>query len=150
MRISFSRLTLMPALLAGGLLLALPAAAQVYKWTDANGRVTYSSTPPPGNQKADPVQLRGVETYNSAAQPSGVGGASVINQSQGGAPAAPAAAPAPASAPASGEVSATNANCADGRTNCARGEAPEMDYPDRANERVRPQFTIDVRPKPSK
>jgi hypothetical protein len=33
-------------------LVALPAGAQLYKWTDANGRVQYSDKPPPAGQKA--------------------------------------------------------------------------------------------------
>ena len=33
-------------------LVALPAGAQLYKWTDANGRVQYSDKPPPTGQKA--------------------------------------------------------------------------------------------------
>lgn len=31
--------------------LAVPAAAALYKWTDANGRVVYSDQPPPGDVK---------------------------------------------------------------------------------------------------
>ena len=38
------------ALLAAALLVALPAAAEMYKWVDDNGVVTYSNTPPPGKQ----------------------------------------------------------------------------------------------------
>ncbi len=34
---------------------ALPAAAALYKWTDANGRVIYSDQPPPGNVKVDTI-----------------------------------------------------------------------------------------------
>jgi hypothetical protein len=32
-------------------LLALPAAAELYKWTDENGKVHYSDQPPPANVK---------------------------------------------------------------------------------------------------
>ncbi len=32
-----------------------PAGAVLYKWVDANGRVTYSDQPPPGNVKAEIV-----------------------------------------------------------------------------------------------
>jgi len=32
---------------------AMPAAAALYKWTDANGRVVYSDQPPMGNIKAE-------------------------------------------------------------------------------------------------
>jgi len=35
---------------------ALPAAATLYKWTDANGRVVYSDQPPPGDVKTQIVQ----------------------------------------------------------------------------------------------
>ena len=38
------------------LLLALPAAAQIYKYTDANGNTAYSNQPPDGVQ-AQPVEL---------------------------------------------------------------------------------------------
>lgn len=34
------------------LCVALPASAQMYKWVDANGKVHYSDTPPPGNVKS--------------------------------------------------------------------------------------------------
>jgi type IV secretory pathway VirB10-like protein len=40
---------------AGVLLAAGPAAAVLYKWIDANGRVSYSDQPPPGNVKAEIV-----------------------------------------------------------------------------------------------
>lgn len=42
-------------------LVALPAAATLYKWTDANGRVVYSDQPPNANVK--------VETVSGAAPP---------------------------------------------------------------------------------
>lgn len=38
------------------LLVALPAAAAVYKWTDASGRVIYSDQPPPANVKAETIK----------------------------------------------------------------------------------------------
>lgn len=38
------------------LLIALPAAAQIYKYTDANGNTAYSNQPPDG-VKAQPVEL---------------------------------------------------------------------------------------------
>lgn len=42
------RTTLLAALAAGSLcLVAVPAAAALYKWVDANGRVVYSDQPPP-------------------------------------------------------------------------------------------------------
>jgi Skp family chaperone for outer membrane proteins len=48
------------AVLAVGLASA-PALAALYKWTDANGRVTYSDQPPAGNVK--------VETLNTPPPP---------------------------------------------------------------------------------
>jgi hypothetical protein len=45
-----SRTTLLAAIAAGSLcLVALPAAAALYKWVDANGRVVYSDQPPPAS-----------------------------------------------------------------------------------------------------
>jgi hypothetical protein len=41
------------ALVAVWALVALPAAAALYKWTDANGRVVYSDQPPPGTIKSE-------------------------------------------------------------------------------------------------
>ncbi len=38
-----------------GLLVAGSAAAALYKWTDANGRVVYSDQPPSGNEKYEIV-----------------------------------------------------------------------------------------------
>lgn len=35
------------------LCLAQPAAAQMYKWVDSNGKVQYSDKPPPGNVKTE-------------------------------------------------------------------------------------------------
>src|SRR5215471_16503726 len=43
------------AVCAGLALTALPAGAVLYKWVDANGHVTYSDQPPPGNVKAEVV-----------------------------------------------------------------------------------------------
>ena len=37
-------------------LIAAPAAAALYKWTDATGRVVYSDQPPPGNVKVETLQ----------------------------------------------------------------------------------------------
>ena len=36
-------------------LVAAPALATTYKWTDANGRVIYSDQPPPGNVKTESI-----------------------------------------------------------------------------------------------
>jgi hypothetical protein len=41
--------------LATALVLAAPALAATYKWTDANGRVVYSDQPPPGNVKVEAI-----------------------------------------------------------------------------------------------
>src|SRR3989304_2708120 len=35
---------------------ALPAAAQMYKWVDANGKVQYSDKPPPSNVKTEKLR----------------------------------------------------------------------------------------------
>ncbi len=35
---------------------ALPAAAQTYKWVDANGKVHYSDKPPPGNVRTQTLR----------------------------------------------------------------------------------------------
>ena len=43
------------ALAAGVLVAAGPAGAVLYKWIDANGRVSYSDQPPPANVKAEIV-----------------------------------------------------------------------------------------------
>ncbi|MBU1224639.1 MAG: DUF4124 domain-containing protein [Gammaproteobacteria bacterium] len=48
-----------PTLILLALLLAWPASAGVYKWTDAQGRVQYSDSPPPA---AKTTQLR-LQTY---------------------------------------------------------------------------------------
>jgi Domain of unknown function (DUF4124) len=42
---------LLLALMSGAWLVAAPAAAQTYKWTDADGKVHYSDQPPPANAK---------------------------------------------------------------------------------------------------
>ena len=52
-------------------LLASPASAGVYKWTDAQGRIQYSDTPPPSAKAA---QLK-LQTYTGVAQVSKVVGA---------------------------------------------------------------------------
>ncbi len=40
------------------LLLVLPAQAQVYKWTDANGQVHYGSAPPAADRPAQTLDIR--------------------------------------------------------------------------------------------
>ncbi len=136
--------SLCAALIAGGIALCFASAsgAQIYKWTDEKGRVTYSGTPPPGKAKAEPIQLRGVETYTAG--PSQAPAAS--GAAAGAAPARAAGAAATGAAPGADAAgtAAADANCADGRSNCSRGEAPELNFPERSNERVRPQFTIGV------
>ncbi len=44
---------LLPALLAAG----SSGAEQIYRWVDANGKVTFSSTPPPEGKRAEVVDL---------------------------------------------------------------------------------------------
>lgn len=50
------------------LLAASAAQAGVYKWTDANGRVHYSSSPPPGGQ-AEQVRIRSAPASSEADTP---------------------------------------------------------------------------------
>lgn len=52
------------SLLVLSLTLALPAAAQVYQWRDAQGRINYSDSPPPcrsgeDRQAREPAQGAG-------------------------------------------------------------------------------------------
>jgi len=60
-----------PYLIFLGLLIALPASAGVYKWTDAQGRTQYSDTPPP---TAKSTQLK-LQSFTGAAQVSQASGA---------------------------------------------------------------------------
>ena len=53
--------TLRFAVLAAALV-ALPAGAQLYKWTDANGRVQYSDKPPPAGARGQTVQGNNIST----------------------------------------------------------------------------------------
>src|SRR5574340_50446 len=39
------------------LCVALPAAAQMYKWVDSDGKVKYSDTPPPSNVKTERLRI---------------------------------------------------------------------------------------------
>jgi hypothetical protein len=50
------------------LLIALPAAAQIYKYTDANGNTAYSNQPPDG-VKAQPVELPPLNSVEPQATP---------------------------------------------------------------------------------
>ncbi|MFA5913661.1 MAG: DUF4124 domain-containing protein [Burkholderiales bacterium] len=45
------------AVLGLALCVALPAAAQMYKWVDADGKVKYSDTPPPSNVKTEKLRI---------------------------------------------------------------------------------------------
>lgn len=60
-----------PILILLALFLAWPASAGVYKWTDAQGRVQYSDSPPPA---AKATQLR-LQTYTGPVEVSRVIGA---------------------------------------------------------------------------
>jgi hypothetical protein len=51
-----SRIGPLACVAAGVLMLAFPAAATLYKWTDANGRVVYSDQPPPGKTEVKTLQ----------------------------------------------------------------------------------------------
>lgn len=44
---------LLMALIGGAWLAATPAAAQTYKWKDADGKIHYSDQPPPANAKEE-------------------------------------------------------------------------------------------------
>lgn len=61
-------------LLVAATLGTLPAFAQLYKWTDANGRVQYSDKPPPG-QKAQAITGSNVSTVSGAASSGAAAGA---------------------------------------------------------------------------
>lgn len=60
-----------PTLILLALFLAWPASAGVYKWTDAQGRIQYSDSPPPA---AKTTQLR-LQTYTGPVEVSRVIGA---------------------------------------------------------------------------
>lgn len=60
--------------LALAALVAAPAGAQLYKWTDANGRVQYSDKPPPAGQKATQVSKSGVSTVSPGTASSAAAG----------------------------------------------------------------------------
>lgn len=63
------------------LMLALPAVAQIYKYTDANGNTAYSSQPPNGT-KAETVDLPPLNNVNTAAPPPGPSAPQPQNQPQ--------------------------------------------------------------------
>ncbi len=52
-----ARPVLSATLLAAALGFALPAAAQMYKWTDEKGQVSYSNTPPPTSVQAKKIGM---------------------------------------------------------------------------------------------
>jgi hypothetical protein len=62
------------ALLAA-MLVSLPAGAQLYKWTDANGRVQYSDKPPPAGRPSERLTNNAISTVTSPAAPAGTPGA---------------------------------------------------------------------------
>jgi Domain of unknown function (DUF4124) len=51
-----SRIAPLAYVAVGVLMFAFPAAATLYKWTDANGRVVYSDQPPPGKTEVKTLQ----------------------------------------------------------------------------------------------
>ncbi|HVY07220.1 MAG TPA: DUF4124 domain-containing protein [Burkholderiales bacterium] len=57
------------AVVAAGCLYAALAGAQMYKWTDADGKVHYSDQPPPANAKAETT----IKPRKGAAQPAAAG-----------------------------------------------------------------------------
>lgn len=73
-----------------GLLAQAALAQQVYRWTDAEGEVHYTATPPPGGQAAEQMRLK--VPKGSAAAP------------------APAAAPPPAAQTGAGAAPAAKAS----------------------------------------
>ncbi len=52
--------------LAAGVSLTMPAAAETYKWTDAEGKVHYSDQPPPSNVKNSTTVTPRKKTSRSA------------------------------------------------------------------------------------
>lgn len=66
------------------LLIALPAAAQIYKYTDADGNTAYSNQPPDG-VKAQPVDLPPLNSVEPQAPPSIPPAAANINEQPGNA-----------------------------------------------------------------
>ena len=61
-------LPLRTTILVFGLAAALPVSAQLYKWTDANGRVQYSDRPP-AHQRADVLGRSGAAERTTYAPP---------------------------------------------------------------------------------
>jgi glutaredoxin len=59
---------MLPVLLLAGAAAHLPAAAQMYKWTDAHGTVHYTDTPPPA-QKASRIKAPAAGAADKAPLP---------------------------------------------------------------------------------
>jgi len=56
MKLLPSRIAPLVCVAVGVSMFAVPAAATLYKWTDANGRVVYSDQPPPGKTEVKTLQ----------------------------------------------------------------------------------------------
>ncbi len=56
-------------------LLAMPLHAQMYKWTDANGKVQYTDKPPPPGAKSETVKNRSSSVSGPAEAPAAAKGA---------------------------------------------------------------------------
>lgn len=141
------RPTLLPALLLGSLLFALPAAAQtaLYRWVDARGVVNYSSEPPPAGARVQAVTQQPVTNYDAGAALAATERQNrelqarldrlqrevdELRSRQNTPVAAQTYAPAPAPAPAPATQKTAASACADDpRNNCNRGLAPEFEYP---------------------
>ncbi|WP_114238679.1 DUF4124 domain-containing protein [Dyella sp. C9] len=79
-------------LIATALLLAAPlVAAQTYKWTDANGTVHYSDSPPPQGTKYNKVTTTGTVEPLAAPAPSSSGDSSDSSAAKPSQPAQPMA-----------------------------------------------------------
>jgi hypothetical protein len=70
----FPKITGVLTTLACGCLLAIPALGELYKWTDAEGKVHYSDQPPPPNIKK-PVTVKPRSPAAPAAAPEAAGAA---------------------------------------------------------------------------
>ncbi|HEV8645322.1 MAG TPA: DUF4124 domain-containing protein [Burkholderiales bacterium] len=70
----FPKITGVLTTLACGCLLAIPALGELYKWTDAEGKVHYSDQPPPPNVK-QPVTVKPRSPGSPTAAPEAGGAA---------------------------------------------------------------------------
>lgn len=59
--------------LVAAALVASPASAQLYKWTDANGRVQYSDKPPPPGRTGEKLTSSAVSTVSGGTSSGGTG-----------------------------------------------------------------------------